>query len=463
MQRRAYRHDELVRVLAPQSIAVVGASPTPGTLGFRTIHNLARFGGAIYLVNGRHREILGRPCYPDLDSLPEVPDCVVLAIPRESTEQSVRDCARIGAGGVVLFASGYAEMGTADRIAAQQSLEAIARESGLRIIGPNCTGFANHAIALTAGFAEFAESTVRSAAVGLITQSGALGLALSQAAVHGVSFSHVLTCGNSCDVDVADLVGYLAEDPFCSAIACQFEGLSDPARMVDAARRAKAAGKPLIVCKIGKGETGRSAVAFHTATEPGDAVLYRESLLNAGAVLVDRFDALVETAAFFSKFPRSNRESNPDGLAILSSTGGGAIMVADEADEAGVPMPQPGESTLAILHGHIPDFGAARNPCDATAQATRYPDSLLQCAKALLADPAYGMLLIPLSRVHNVQLFLDIGQLGHAAGRPVCIVWLSQWLEGPGIADLEAHPGLSVFRSAHSCLAAVAAWRAMTP
>ena len=459
MQRSPYRHAELVRTLAPRSIAVVGASSTPGTLGYRTIQNLARFGGGIYLVNGRHREILGRPCYPDLGSLPEVPDCVVLAIPRESTEQAVRDCARIGAGGVVIFASGYAEMGGEERIAAQQRLQAIARESGLRIIGPNCTGFANHVIGVTAGFAEFAESAVRSAAVGLITQSGALGLALSQAALHGVSFSHVLTCGNSCDVDVADLISFLAEDPSCSAIACQFEGLSDPSRLIEAARRAKSAGKALIACKIGKGEAGRSAVAFHTATDPGSADVYSQSLSNAGAVMVDRFDALVETAAFFSKFNRTNR----GGLAILSSTGGGAIIVADEADEVGVPLPQPAEGTVAILRKHIPDFGAARNPCDATAQATRYPDSLLQCAKALLDDPAYGMLLIPLSRVHNVELFLEIGKLGRHAGKPVGIVWLSQWLEGPGIADLEADPGLFVFRSAQNCLAAVAAWRNLAP
>jgi acetyl-CoA synthetase len=462
MQRSLYRHNDLVRVLAPRSIAVVGASPTPGTLGYRTIQNLARFAGRIHLVNGRHQEILGRPCHPDLESLPEVPDCVVLAIPREATEQAVEECARLGAGGVVIFASGYAEMGTEDRVSAQQRLQHIAGESALRVIGPNCTGFANHVIGVTAGFAEFAESTVRSAAVGLITQSGALGLALSQAAVHGVSFSHVLTCGNSCDVDVADLISFLADDPACSAIACQFEGLSDPARLIEAAERARAAGKPLVMCKIGKGATGRSAVAFHTATEPGDAVRYRDSLSNAGAILVEHFDALVETAGFFAKFPRP-LQPDAGGLAILSSTGGGAIIVADCADECGVPLPQPGEDTLAILRKHIPDFGAARNPCDATAQATRYPDTLLQSAKALLQDPAFGVLLIPLSRVHNVQLFLDIGKLGREAGKPVGIVWLSQWLEGPGIADLEADPGLFIFRSARNCLSAIASWRAMPP
>jgi acyl-CoA synthetase (NDP forming) len=459
MQRNLYRHKDLVRALAPRSIAVVGASPTPGSLGYRTIQNLARFGGGIHLVNARHREILGRPCVPDLDSLPEVPDCVVLAIPREATEQAIEECARLGVGGAVIFASGYAEMGGEERIAAQQRLQRIARESGLRIIGPNCTGFANNVIGVTAGFAEFAESTVRGAAVGLITQSGALGLALSQAAVHGVSFSHVLTCGNSCDVDVADLISFLAEDPSCSAIACQFEGLSDPARLFEAAGRARSAGKPLIACKIGKGDAGRSAVAFHTATDPGAATQYSQSLSNAGAVMVDRFDALVETAAFFSKFNRTNR----GGVAILSSTGGGAIIVADHAEEVGVPLPQPSEGTVAVLRKHIPDFGSARNPCDATAQATRYPDSLLQCAKALLEDPAYGMLLIPLSRVHNVELFLEIGKLGRDAAKPVGIVWLSQWLEGPGIADLEADPGLFVFRSAQNCLAAVAAWRNLAP
>src|SRR5690606_37180191 len=159
--------------------------------------------------------------------------CVVIAAAREQVEPLMRECGRLRVGGVVLFASGYAETGKPERIAEQQELVRIARECGVPLVGPNCIGVVNYArgAVITFSGAPHANENA-SSSIGLVSQSGALGFAMSQAIEHGVSFSHVLSCGNSADVDVADYVAFLAEDDACSAIALLFEGMAEPLRLM---------------------------------------------------------------------------------------------------------------------------------------------------------------------------------------------------------------------------------------
>src|SRR5580704_12903062 len=142
--RAVYRHAELDRVLNPRSIAIVGASPKPGSFGDRVLGHLSTFSGAIYLVNPKYDRIGDRDCYASVKDLPTSPDCIAVAVPRESVEPIVLDAASAGAGGVVLYASGYAEMRRPERVEQQQRLSTIARETGLKIIGPNCLGIVNY-------------------------------------------------------------------------------------------------------------------------------------------------------------------------------------------------------------------------------------------------------------------------------------------------------------------------------
>jgi acetate---CoA ligase (ADP-forming) len=358
---------------------------------------------------------------------------------------------------VIVFASGYAETGREDRIADQQRLAAIARETGLRIVGPNCVGAVNAALDSRITFMTITPiPPPRPHAVGIISQSGALGMGLAQAVVRGASFSHVLTSGNSCDVDIADYVSYLADDPTCGAIACVFEGMANPERLLHAAEYAWQRDKPLIVFKMATGEQGAAAAVSHTGSLAGSHAAYRAVFEHAGAVLVEDFESLVETAAFFAKAPPPKAA----GAAIVAASGGAAIMAADRAEQHGVALPQPPEPLHNLLVSRIPEFGAARNPCDVTGQVLNDPELLSVCAGAFLNEPLYGALVVPLTYGY-AQSALRIpvyDSLAKQHDKIVCLAWQSEWLEGPGVKEAEQADRVALFRSMSACFAALRAW-----
>ena len=252
----------------------------------------------------------------------------------------MQDCAKAGVGGAIIFASGYAEMGREDRIADQQRLAAIARETGLRIVGPNCIGVVNAVLDTRLTFMDHhADPQAGRHAVGIISQSGALGMALAQAVVRGASISHVLTSGNSCDVDMADYVSYLADDPHCSAIACVFEGMASPERLLHAAEYAWQKDKPLIVYKMATGKEGAAAAMSHTGSLAGSHASYRAVFQRAGAVLVEGFEALMETASFFAKAPppKAKGVGGGGGVRRRGDHGGGPRGAARRAAAAARP------------------------------------------------------------------------------------------------------------------------------
>jgi acetate---CoA ligase (ADP-forming) len=452
-----YSHAELRRLLHPQSVAVIGASARPGSFGERVLLNQQNFAGRTWPVNARYDKIGELTCYPSVGALPEVPDCAVITAARDAVEEIVLDCARAGVGGVIIFASGYAEMGREDRVAAQDRLASIARETGLRIVGPNCLGVVNAVLDSRITFMNITPiPPPRQRAVGIISQSGALGMALAQAVVRGASFSHVLTSGNSCDVDMADFVSYLADDPACTAIACVFEGMASPERFLRAADYAWERDKPLVVYKMATGEEGAAAAMSHTGSLAGSHAAYRAVFRRAGAVLVENFESLVETASFFAKAPPPKAK----GAAVVAASGGAAIMAADRAGQYGVPLPQPGAALHELLVSRIPDFGAARNPCDVTGQILNDPESLNVCAGAFLNDPQYATLVVPMTYGYaaSAARIPVYDRLAKESGKIVCIAWQAEWLEGPGVKEAEESDRVALFRSMPALFAALAAW-----
>lgn len=447
----------MVRLLAPRSIAVIGATERKGAFGARAIDNLAGFDGRLHLVNARYREIGGRTCYPDLAALPEVPDCVFIAVPREAVEPIVAQCAAAGVGGAVVVASGYTETARPDRAAGQDRLTALARNAGMRLVGPNTIGILNYANGAALTFSAMpSRRPLLPHAIGIVSQSGSLGFSLAQAVGRGMSVSHVLTSGNSCDVDVADYVAYLAADPACRAIACVFEGMAHPLRMIRAAELCWQAGKPLVIYKMATGRAGAAAALSHTGSLAGSNEAYAAGFARAGAVQVDRLEALVEAAAFFAKAP----SPVATGIAVIATSGGATIMAADKAEVHGVDLPQPGPAAAAILSDRIPDFGSTRNPCDVTAQVITDAGSLLACVDALLTDLAFGALVT--SHAYAYASATDrlgvFSRSAAASGKIVCNVWAPEWLGGPGAFESEADPHIALFHSMDRCFAVLAAW-----
>ncbi|MFD1107903.1 acetate--CoA ligase family protein [Pseudoroseomonas ludipueritiae] len=457
MTRPLPSHAALRRLLHPRSIAVVGASTRAGAFGARVLENLEGFTGEIWPVNPRYDTLGGRRCYPSLAALPAAPDCVAIAAPREGVTAVLQDCLARSAGGAVVFAAGYAETGLPERVAEQEAVGALAGR--LPLLGPNCLGFGNFLLGAGVTFSGGPKPLVpQGRAIGIVSQSGALGFALAQAVERGVAVSHVLTSGNAAGLDTADLVAYLAEEPGCAAIVCVLEGLAEPRRMLAAAGRAARAGKPLLVHKMASGEGGAAAALSHTGAVAGGHAVWRAALAEVGAILVDDFSALVETAAFFAKAPAVPRGA---GVAVVSTSGGAGILAADAAERHSISLPQPEEGAAAVLAARIPEYGSTRNPCDLTAQVLNDAEALLACTDALASDPGYGVLLYPNTHGYAFSAARIPVMAGIAArhGRFLCVPWLAERREGDVLRAAEAVQDAAIFSSMDRCFAALAAWR----
>lgn len=457
-RRPIYESAALKRLFHPTSVAIVGASPRAGSFGERSAANLKHFKGPTYLVNAKYETIGDAPCYPSIEALPQPPDLVIITTALNAVEDVVRECVRANVGGIVIYASGYAETGLKERHALQQNLTDITAGTATRILGPNCVGFINADANAYVSFSNtpyFGEPSPH--ALGLVSQSGAIGLGLAQAVERGVSFSHVIAPGNSCDVDVADCINYLVDDDTCRTILCVFEGMPQPMRLLQAAERARQAGKFLITFKLGVGEIGAQAAMSHTGSLAGANEAYRAAFERAGIITVDSVEALIEFGSFFAKAaaPKS------PGVAIAAASGGAAIMAADMAEKHGVQLPPLRAETANVLAQHVPEFGSIANPCDVTAQVVNYPTSLHACADALFRDPAYDVLIMPHPYAYEAsrKRACEIGDIAQSHNKILCLAWMSEWLEGPGAIDAERHPAIAVFRSMDRCFQAIAAHR----
>ncbi|HEX2651518.1 MAG TPA: acetate--CoA ligase family protein [Burkholderiales bacterium] len=457
--RPLYTRAQLERMLAPRSIAIVGASPRAASFGVRTLENLAHFKGCVYPVNAKYKEVGGRACYASLAELPEKPDCVVLVVPREVVEQSIKEAAAVGAGSVIVYASGYGEMAHQDAGVAQQRLVEIARAARMPILGPNCMGLVNHGLGAGMTFIpEYSKMPRRTGPIAFVSQSGALGYCLAQAAERGLGYRYFASAGNSADVDIADLIGAMAGDDDVRAIACLFEGLPDARRLLEAGERARSAGKPVIVYKLGVSDDGAAAARSHTGSLAGSAEAFRALFDRAGFVQVDDYEALVEYAKFFAAAGKPLAR----GVAVVSGSGGAGIIAADMAARHGVPMPQPGEQATSVLKSIVPEFGAARNPCDPTGQVLSVPESYDKCCRALMGDPQYGVLLCIMSvssHETGTMRAARIATLAREQPKPIAVVWVSEWLQGPGSQQYESDDRVGFFRSLDRCYATIAAWQ----
>jgi acyl-CoA synthetase (NDP forming) len=456
--RKVYTHAELTRLFNPKSVAIYGASPNAASLGARTIANMAKYQGKFIRVNPRYEKIGDDPCYPSVADAPETPDCAVFCMPRDGIEAALIDCAKSGVGGAVIFASGYTETGVPEHAAEQARISAIARETGIKVIGPNTLGFVNFASTAMVSFAsaELEVNPPRGPGVGIVSQSGALGFALGQSERRGVNLSHVLSFGNGADVHIADEIAFLAGDPGCAAIACLFEGMPHPAQLIEAGELAWRAGKAVVICKLGQGKEAATAALSHTGSLAGSAEAYMALFERAGFIVVREIERLVETAAFFAKTGRPKSR----GVAALGASGGALIAATDAAEAHGVSMPQPPDDMKARLRPFVPDYGALRNPCDLTAMMVRDNSIAGKAVEAMLTGDTYGAMVAPQSSLSKGSLprALGMAEVGARLGKPVCFSYSGGWLGGPGMFESEMNPHIQCFQSVDSCFATLAAW-----
>ncbi len=350
----------------PRSIAVIGASSDANKISGRPLRYLLEkgFPGPVYAINSRVPEVQGIATQRSIAAVDEPVDLAIVVVPAVSVVQAIEECAAKGVKSVIIFSSGFAEVDAAGR-ANQERIGAVARASGMRVVGPNCMGVFDPVRSMLATFSvSFDHGFPQSGRIGIASQSGAFGaLCFVAARERGLGFSLWATTGNECDVDVAECIEYMAEDENTDVVLAYMEGCRDKGRLIRALEAMRARRKPLVMLKVGRSEVGAQAAASHTASLVGSDGVYDSLFRQYGAQRAESIEDLIDIgyACTAGRFPAQGR------VGLVSISGGVGVLMADAAFAAGLevpPMPQAAQDKLKAL---LP-FAAVRNPVDVTAQ-----------------------------------------------------------------------------------------------
>lgn len=377
------------RLLRPKSVAIIGASATPGALGANVLSILERKGfvGDIHLVNPKRPIIGARQAVASIDELPMGVDVAVLAIPRVAVLDAVRSLAARGVGSAIIFAAGFAE-GGAQGLTEQREIAEIANAHGMLIEGPNCLGLVNYVDMIALTFVETPASALGDRrGVGIVSQSGAMAAVLSGVLfARDVGVSYSISTGNEAASGVEDYVEYLIDDPHTRVIALIVEQFRQPQRFLQLAARARAAAKPIILLHPGKSQAARESAATHTGAMAGDYALMRTKVEREGVLVADTLEALgdaTEIVAVCSAVPAG-------GVAVLTESGAFKALTLDLCEDVGLPLPQINDDDAPALRAALPDFVPVSNPVDLTAQALVDPGLYRRALAALLDDDRFG-------------------------------------------------------------------------
>jgi acetate---CoA ligase (ADP-forming) len=382
----------ITKLMRPRSVAVIGASADPAKTAGRPVAYLQKHGfdGQIYPVNPRYETIGGLACYPDVASLPEAPDVGIVLLGAERAHIAVRELAKRGTSAAIVLASGYSETGEEG---ARRQAELIEAAGSMRILGPNTIGLVNLTDSITlsaSGALETGDLPV--GGIGVVSQSGGiLGSLLSRAAARGIGLSKLVSTSNEVDLDMADFVDYLVDDEATSVIALYMEGVRHPDRFRRAALRAAAAGKPIVVFKIGRSESGARAAVSHTGALAGADRMYDALFDELGVIRAETFSDLLDIPAALA----TRRTLAGKRVAILTSTGGAGTLVTDSLGVVGFETPAPDGETAASLRALQTGDHAVldRNPIDVTLAGLQ-PDLLRGAIRTLLASPSYDAVVV---------------------------------------------------------------------
>jgi acyl-CoA synthetase (NDP forming) len=389
MMSRYPDHAAIARLLRPRSVAVVGASDKPGALGASVLGNLDRngFAGEVYPINPNRESIGARKCLPSVDALPEGVDVAVLAIPRAGVLDAVRGLAARKAGAAIIFSAGFAE-GGAEGLADQAEIARIAAEAGMIIEGPNCLGMVNHVDGVPLTFVETEiVAPAGRRAIGVVSQSGAMAAVLCTTLLsRDLALSFSVSTGNEAASGVEDYVDWLADEPNTRVIAMIVEQFRAPKRFLEAARRARDAGKTIVLLHPGKSSAARESAATHTGAMAGDHKLMRAKVERAGVVLAETLEELGDLAEILVRCPML---VNP-ALAVLGESGAFKALTLDLAEELDLPLTPLDDANAPALRAALPPFVPVSNPLDITAQGLSQPEIYTHTLAALFEDDRVG-------------------------------------------------------------------------
>ena len=437
---------DLERLFSPKSIALIGASRDLPTISGQALDHLISHGytGKLYPVNPRYDEILGQKCYAALADVPETPDLALILINAARVADILEQCGRKGVPYVYIFSSGFSETG-GDGVALQKRLVAIAEKYNIGVVGPNCQGLINVAEKIYAGFGSVFYSDYPAGAVSMVSQSGGFGFSVLNLSSldGGLAFRQMATTGNEIGVSTLEFIDYFIRDPHTEVIAGYMEGAKDAHRISEIGMKAMAAGKPILMWKVGNTEEGQKAAASHTANLGGAMALYQAAFRQTGIIQVDDIQDVVDYGRIFRgrKLPKGNR------IAIITVSGGAGILMTDECIGRGMQLAQLTPETVAKLRQFVPSFGSVSNPVDVTAGIFNDLTLLNRTLQAIVDDPGVdciAMLNASLQGEIARQIAGEIVAVAATTDKPIALAWSARDVKAP-----EAYAQLEAARIAH--------------
>ncbi|MDT3444908.1 MULTISPECIES: acetate--CoA ligase family protein [unclassified Pseudofrankia] len=410
----------------PRSIVVYGASSDPDKLSGRPLDYLKRFGfgGQIYAINPQRTEVQGMRAYADLADLPGPVDLAIVVVPAPAVVDAIRECSKTGVGAAIIFASGFAEIG--EKGAPQQAeISAIARSSGMRIVGPNCLGsfgVTDRAFAtFSTAFDENGDRPV--SPIALVSQSGAVGtFTYSTMNALGLGVTYLANTGNESDVTVTEVLSSLVEAPDVQVLMGHIEGCPDLDALAALASAARHSGKPLILLKSGRTPAGARAVAAHTASVAGDDAAFDAVLAAHGALRVPSMEAMADSALALVE----GRRAAGRRLTIVTLSGGGGALAADRAVELGVEVDTwANEQDRAALAAELPYFGSTANPIDVTGAMINDLSLLERTLRVVSDNGDTDAVLVLLGNADrgSEEIVATLTKAHRATSKPFLVAW----------------------------------------
>jgi acetyltransferase len=440
-------------IFRPRSIAVIGASRTPGTVGYELVHNLLAdgFTGAIYPVNPHASAVHSIPAYASIDAIEPEIDLGIISVPKELVVATAEACGRKGVRALVVISAGFKEVGPAGA-ERERALLSVAQRYGMRMVGPNCLGVLNTAPGISMN-ATFAPIMPPPGPVSFMSQSGAMGVTiLDYAAEYGIGVNHFVSVGNKADVSGNDLIEFWAEDPATRVILMYLENFGNPQKFTRLAREVTRR-KPIIAVKSGRTAAGARAASSHTGSLAGLDSATDALLEQCGVLRVEAVEDLFDLAMAFSQLPvpKGNR------VAIVTNAGGPGIIIADACEAHGLSIVELSEATQAKLRASLPEEASVRNPVDMIASAT--PATYRAALEAVLQDDRVDSVIaafVPPLRIRQQDVAAAIVEVRRLfPDKPMLAVLMGRKGLPEGRAELsEAHvPGYIFPESAASALA----------
>jgi acyl-CoA synthetase (NDP forming) len=463
---------DLSALLSPASVAVIGASPDLSGLRGRTLKVMLShpYRGRVYPVSRSHASVQGLQAYPSIDKVPERVDLAVLIVPARFVPDELERCGRAGVKAALILASGFAEDGNEAGTGLQDRVAEAARRYDMALCGPNAEGFASMALGLCATFSPVLEDLDETLGppsepqgksrlqgrIAVVSQSGGVGFSfLDRGRPKGLAFSHVVSTGNEACLESFDIVEHLLDEGSAEVFVVFLESIRNARTFRRVAGKALAAGKPIVVAKIGDSEPGRRAAASHTAALAGAGASYRAMFRRYGLVEGADSDEILDIAAAFARFG----ERLPCGrrVGIATASGGAGAWMADACVAAGLQVPELEREARERIDAHLPFYGTSRNPVDGTAQAIR---TIGYCELARLVSlSGHVDAVIAVVTARSAEVFrrerASLGRLARETPKPI-LMW-SYTLPTAETARIAAEAGVPLYTDMRNCARALAA------